>query len=327
MGAPQCYPPTWGTAKNLGRTGSLLVTKASPRLPEPLGCLSPGLRSWGLTACHQSSPCPCCGCISAALGQATASPSAAAPCGGKRRAGYSTNAGGAASARRWWGLLSFSVNTDGRRSEVGKAGWRVWMLCCPRWLCRPETGTGCPGRLWTLLLWRYSKPAWTRSCAACCRWPCFGRGVGPDDPQRSLPTPTTLWFCDWRWWRTGQSPGRVNVRLNRREHCCNVVLIYSSFQMPGYSGASSDMRVADSVTWPQEGVPQPSSCWHRSIEFAVSSNTHTRRDTPLAHGQLQFLSPQQKPRHCLGSDLSPSTFLQCSFSCDREERVLHSQLG
>jgi len=43
-----------------------------------------------------------------------------------------------------------------------------------------------------LLLWRYSRPAWTRSCAACCRWPCFGRGVGPDGPQRSLPTPNIL---------------------------------------------------------------------------------------------------------------------------------------
>jgi len=34
-----------------------------------------------------------------------------------------------------------------------------------------ETGnyTGCPGRLWCLLFWRYSRPAWTRSCAACCR--------------------------------------------------------------------------------------------------------------------------------------------------------------
>jgi len=30
-------------------------------------------------------------------------------------------------------------------------------------------GTGCPGRLWSLLLWRYSRLAWTRSCAACCR--------------------------------------------------------------------------------------------------------------------------------------------------------------
>jgi len=29
----------------------------------------------------------------------------------------------------------------------------------------------------SLLLWRYSRPAWTRSSAACCRWPCFGRGL------------------------------------------------------------------------------------------------------------------------------------------------------
>ena len=41
----------------------------------------------------------------------------------------------------------------------------------------------------------FKTPPWTRSCAACCRWPCFGRRVGLDDPQRSLPTPTILWFC------------------------------------------------------------------------------------------------------------------------------------
>ena len=78
-----------------------------------------------------------------------------------------------------WGTGS-SVWTWGRTSSLW--GWR-------------STGTGCPGRLWSLLLWRYSRPAWTRPCAACCRWPCFGRGVGLDDPQRSLPTPTILWFC------------------------------------------------------------------------------------------------------------------------------------
>jgi len=39
-----------------------------------------------------------------------------------------------------------------------------------------STGTGCPGRLWSLLLWS-SRPAWMRSCAACCRWPCFRRGL------------------------------------------------------------------------------------------------------------------------------------------------------
>ena len=39
-------------------------------------------------------------------------------------------------------------------------------------------------------------PSSKESCAACCRWPCFGRMVGLDEPQRSLPTPTILWFCD-----------------------------------------------------------------------------------------------------------------------------------
>ena len=48
----------------------------------------------------------------------------------------------------------------------------------------------------SLGIWRYSRPVWTRSSVAYCRWPCFGRRVGLDDPQRSLPTPTILWFCD-----------------------------------------------------------------------------------------------------------------------------------
>jgi len=30
-----------------------------------------------------------------------------------------------------------------------------------------STETGCPERL-SLLLWRYSKPTWTPTCAACC---------------------------------------------------------------------------------------------------------------------------------------------------------------
>ena len=48
----------------------------------------------------------------------------------------------------------------------------------------------------SLFLWRYSRPTWTRSCAACSRWPCFGRRVGLDDPQRSLPAPNILWLSD-----------------------------------------------------------------------------------------------------------------------------------
>ena len=78
-----------------------------------------------------------------------------------------------------WGTGS-SIWTWGRTSSLW--GWR-------------STGTGCPGRLWSLLLWRYSRPGpgWTRCCAACCRWPCFGRGldwVTHRGPVQPLP------FCD-----------------------------------------------------------------------------------------------------------------------------------
>jgi len=52
----------------------------------------------------------------------------------------------------------------------------TWGRTSSLWEWR-STGTGCPGRLWSLLLWRYSRRAWTRSCAACCRWPFFGRGL------------------------------------------------------------------------------------------------------------------------------------------------------
>ena len=78
-------------------------------------------------------------------------------------------------------LTSCWVQTWGRTYSL--SGWR-------------SPGTGCPGRLWSLLLWTYSKPTWTRSYAACCRWPCFGSGVGLDDPQSSLRTTTIVWFLD-----------------------------------------------------------------------------------------------------------------------------------
>ena len=79
-----------------------------------------------------------------------------------------------------WSIGS-SVGTWGRTSSL----WGWW-----------STGRGCPGRLWSLLLWRYSRPTWTWSCAACCRFPCFCKRVGLDDPERSFPTPNILWFCD-----------------------------------------------------------------------------------------------------------------------------------
>ena len=76
-------------------------------------------------------------------------------------------------------LQSFPIWTWGRTSSF----WGWW-------------SPGSPEKFWSLLLWRYSRPTWTRSCAACSKWPCFGRGVGLDNPQRSLPTPNFLRFCD-----------------------------------------------------------------------------------------------------------------------------------
>ena len=82
----------------------------------------------------------------------------------------------------------------GTNWSIGSSVW-TWGRSSSLWGWR-STGTDCPGRLWSVLLWRYSRPTWTMSCAACCRWPCFGRGVGLDDPQRSLPTSNILWFCE-----------------------------------------------------------------------------------------------------------------------------------
>ena len=106
---------------------------------------------------------------------------------------------------------SSSHNILGTNWGTGSSVW-TWVRTSSLWGWR-STGTGCPGRLWSLLLWRYSRPAWTRSCAAYCRWPCFSRGVGLDDPQRSLPTPIILWFCDSV--RAARSGSSFHYRMGR----------------------------------------------------------------------------------------------------------------
>ena len=56
-----------------------------------------------------------------------------------------------------------------------------------------STGTGCPERLWSLLLWRYSRPAWTPT------WATFSRELalsGGLDPMISRGPFQPLQFCD-----------------------------------------------------------------------------------------------------------------------------------
>ena len=103
----------------------------------------------------------------------------------------------------------------------------------------PATGQGATGTNWSIgsSIWTWGRTSWrsdgalqeavergcgvsfsgdiqdppgrshVQSCAAYCRWPCFGRGVALDYLQRSLPTLTILWFCDLTtWYRFLQYP-------------------------------------------------------------------------------------------------------------------------
>ena len=57
----------------------------------------------------------------------------------------------------------------GTNWSTGSSTW-TWRRSSSLWGWR-NPGKGCPGRLWSLILWRCSRPTWTRSCAACCRCP------------------------------------------------------------------------------------------------------------------------------------------------------------
>ena len=113
-------------------------------------------------------------------------------------------------------MLTSGQGAMGTNWSTGRYVW-TWGRTSSLWGWR-STGTGCPGRLWSVLLWRYSRPAWTRSCAACCRWPCFGRRVGLDDPQRSLPTPTILWSPATNLISTATGGLSQKMGLNRTVH-------------------------------------------------------------------------------------------------------------
>ena len=97
-----------------------------------------------------------------------------------------------------------------------------------------STGTGCPGRLWSLHPWRYSKAIWTWSWAMRSGHPCLSRGFGPGALQRSPPTSAALWACayftHWVWWSAGCF---VSVRLSK---CFKAVsqAVTSSTQAPKF---------------------------------------------------------------------------------------------
>ena len=89
---------------------------------------------------------------------------------------------------------SFGTCLDSQQSGFGQGYLSGWLHPgAVSWMVKLPAGQV---RRLQLCRHRFLRPSCTRSCAACCRWPCFGRGVGPDAPHRSLPILTILWFCE-----------------------------------------------------------------------------------------------------------------------------------
>ena len=99
----------------------------------------------------------------------------------------------------WLDVLAFHMVLE---------AWETQLVSCSRvqnwcdhhysllWVWQ-SAGTGCPEQLWSLHLWRYSKPTWMRSCAACSRqrgWTRWSQEV-PSNSYHSV----ILWFCDQIW--------------------------------------------------------------------------------------------------------------------------------
>ena len=100
----------------------------------------------------------------------------------------------------------------GTNWSTGSSVW-TWGRTSSLWRWR-SPGTGCPEGLWILLLWRYSRLAWTKSCAAYCRKPCFGRGLGFCD--------SVVWWREWErssWRETsiGCSPSIIFYASSQRD--------------------------------------------------------------------------------------------------------------
>ena len=65
-----------------------------------------------------------------------------------------------------------------------------------------STGSGCPERLWSLLLWKYSRPIWTSTFATYCGEPALAGGWTWWSPEALyIPYSSVApWFCGW--WST-----------------------------------------------------------------------------------------------------------------------------
>lgn len=70
-------------------------------------------------------------------------------------------------------------------SNMGQMTYRdqsvLLFVCLGVFFCRKIWGgkklRSCPGRIWSLLRWRYSKPTWMHTCVSCSKWSCLGREI------------------------------------------------------------------------------------------------------------------------------------------------------
>ena len=92
---------------------------------------------------------------------------------------------------------SWSVESSAPICGISSSLWGLWNV----W-------TGCSGRLWILLLWRYSRPTWMPTCATCCREPALQR--------------------DWNWWFLEVPSKRYNSVIFKGWHFLpELTMLYS----------------------------------------------------------------------------------------------------
>ena len=120
-------------------------------------------------------------------------------------------------------LTTVSVLNYGNLWRANHLQWIQWSIQ-KYWIMWQDAGEGvwsaCPERLWVLLLWRYSRPAWTRSCAACSRWPCFDRGGWTRWPTE---VPSNPYYSVILWFYFLSDTLPVSVSCNIVKICCSFI--------------------------------------------------------------------------------------------------------
>ena len=104
-----------------------------------------------------------------------------------------------------------------------------------------STGTGCPGRLWILLLWRNSRPIWTPTCATCCREPALQGGwtwwslkvpSNPNNSVYSVSVSSVLPISGNKQFRKGIVQLKLNLKNKIRAfHTAPALVILPSWQV------------------------------------------------------------------------------------------------